>query len=96
MRSLVGHGHGDGHGGSDLGLGVDDRDGRIVSADTPVRGIAAIHIPLMHANSGTSQAHPVGHAYSAEFTTGGHRVLAGISTAFHDRSAGIKNDTVEV
>lgn len=94
MRSLVGHGHG--HGGSDLGLGVDDRDGRIVSADTPVRGIAAIHIPLMHANSGTSQAHPVGHAYSAEFTTGGHRVLAGISTAFHDRSAGIKNDTVEV
>ncbi len=67
-----------------------------MGANTSVGGITLIDDALVHSDSGTGKAHPVGHGRSKERTAIRDRVLSNVSIGVHRFASGIKNAAVEV
>ena len=64
--------------------------------NTSVGGKSSIDDALVHSDSGTCKAHPVGHGRSKERTTIRDRVLSNVSIGVHRFASGIENAAVEV
>ena len=64
--------------------------------NTSVGGISSIDDALVHSDSGTGKAHPVGHGRSKEATAIRDRVLSNVSIGVHRFARGIENAAVEV
>ena len=67
-----------------------------MGADTAVRGIAMANFPLMHADAGFGESHPIGHTCTQEFASGGDYVYAGIGFDFDDVAIGVEDLSVEI
>lgn len=66
----------DGDGGADAHFREDDGGRGAVGADASVGGEAAVDVSGVHADAGAGEAHPVGHAGSEEFSSGGDFVFS--------------------
>ena len=84
------------HGSSHSGFGKHSGDSGVVGPNTSVGGKFSIDDALVHSDSGTGEAHPVGHGRSKERSAIRDSVLSDVSIGVHRFARGIENAAVEV
>lgn len=64
--------------------------------DAAVGGVSSPHIPLVHPDPASREAHPVGHAGTLERSTLWHGMDAGVGVGHHDFAGGIPDFSVKI